>query len=250
MAAFGRPVFENRYMLKTLIFLIAVIAPFQSGMAKSGGTDGGGGSVIQCQLKPEVILTTDENGKAVLGLAYDEKAAQAVMLTHDRKYQLTDLWEAEHGYGPFENHRLNKMMFDDVTPVDEQLNLALGRLKAVNPKFSQAVKGYLKLVKANILPIPQDSYVMLPQDTDIRYMKKGCTLEGFGYYSDRQNNLVIDPAIREKISKIDEAAFFMHEAIYKLLRDQKKETDSWRTRRIVGFLFSEEPYTWKDLWQK
>jgi hypothetical protein len=68
-----------------------------------------------------------------------------------------------------------------------------------------------------------------------------------GSYSDIENTLKIDPKIWNGFSNTDKAAFYFHEAIYKYLRDTEQDRTSWRTRKIVGYLFSLAEYSWEDM---
>ncbi len=255
-APMGRSILETimkKWQIKKATSLTVLFALNAISLAASAGAShGGGGGVINCEIKPAIVMKKDRDGKMKLQVEYDQKAAQDLGLSHGRKYQLTDLWEAEKGYGPFreESHRRGRnlnMMFDNKTTVQNQIVNALKRLAQVNPEFARIVSEKLLIVQQNVISIPEGSYVLPPQDTDIRYLKKGCEVVGLGMYFDIENNLVIDPEVKSSLLKIDEAAFFVHEAIYKALRDTSHVETSWSTRKMVGYLFSEESYTWEDL---
>lgn len=97
-----------------------------------------------------------------------------------------------------------------------------------------------------MMAVKDGEYVIPPEDTDIRFLLIGCRPLGYGVYSDRANNLVYDPKI--KLPIIDLAAFEIHEAVYKYLRVVRKQPQSsWDTRRIVGLMFSTEPFTLREM---
>lgn len=99
-----------------------------------------------------------------------------------------------------------------------------------------------------MFPAPEGNYVLGPDDTDIRFLPKGCLPPiGLGLYSDREDNLIYDKAIMGKLLVIDQAAFEIHEAIYKYLRVSAGARSSWQTRRIVGLIFSDEKFTKAEL---
>ena len=109
------------------ISLLALFA-WAGGTDGAGGRAGGGsagGSVVKCEIEPKIVPKII-NGKIELTIFFDEKRAKEIALSHGRKYQLTELWEAENGYGPFQRRKL-EMMFDDKTPVNFTFNLLGGR---------------------------------------------------------------------------------------------------------------------------
>jgi hypothetical protein len=235
--------FKNKKRISLVMALVILPAI----LVWAGGTDGGGGSAVNCEPRLEIGYEI-VNGKVKVVSKYDP-STEGSALSHDRKYELTDLWEAEYGYGPFRNQK-RKTSFDAVNSTKKQIETALERLESVNPQFGQLTRQAMTVVQANIIQLSDGDEVLPPEDTDIRYMKKGCHLVGLGAYSDRENNLVIDPEVWKALSRTDRAAFLMHEAIYKVLRDTQHDDSSWRTRRIVGYLFSAGTFTWQEAFQQ
>ncbi|MES2856180.1 MAG: hypothetical protein V4692_09965, partial [Bdellovibrionota bacterium] len=157
-------------------------------------------------------------------------------ITNTRDTQLLDLWEAEAGFGPFYLHPIDVVYSED--PVDQQIERAMKRLTGVLPKFGRAVEEALVHVRKNVSPVPKGSYVLVSDDTRVRFLPLGCALVGYGQYSDIEDNLIIDLTVGESVTVTDEAALWVHEAVYKVLRDTKDEPDSYNTRRIVALMFS------------
>lgn len=58
----------------------------------------------------------------------------------------------------------------------------------------------------------------------------------------RDDELVYSKMIWTKMDNVSQAALNVHEAVYKVLRDEYGDKDSVRTRGIVGYLFSDMPY--------
>lgn len=205
----------------------------------SGGQDGGGGGVIRCSK-----LSANSEFQVVLqdGKFLVQKTEPISSLTHDRKYQLADLWEAEYAYGPFEGHPQD-LIFDTTSSEQELISAAMLRLEELDKNFAKQIKVYLQHVEQKMIPVPEGNYVLAPDDTDIRYLPRNCTLLGYGRYSDRLDNLIYDPNIEEELLAVDRAAFKYHEAFYKFLRVRKKQQSSWHSRRMVGLLFSNSKYT-------
>lgn len=55
----------------------------------------------------------------------------------------------------------------------------------------------------------------------------------------KEEELVYSKSIWEKMDSLSQGALNVHEAVYKVLREEYRDTDSVRARKIVGFLFSE-----------
>ncbi|HVK61126.1 MAG TPA: hypothetical protein VM432_06230 [Bdellovibrionales bacterium] len=206
----------------------------------AGGVDGGGGGSITCTI-PDAdsgqVIRTVENGEVVYRYVRTGQVYQSLM-TNGRDFQFLDLWEAETGFGPFFLNQIDIPYNED--SVDTQVDRAMKRLVEVLPELGKKSEIALAHIRKNILPLPDGVVVDEPRDTRIRFKPKECKVVGFALYSDEDDNLAIDPSMKKLVTKTDFAALFIHEAIYKVLRNEQNEQDSWRTRRIVAFLFSNE----------
>jgi hypothetical protein len=214
--------------------------------AQAGGLDGGGsGGVIRCE-DPDgdrsQIIPTIVNGKVEFQIVKKQDLYQSP-ITNGRKFQLTELFEADTGYGPFYNHRLR--VDYNSSPVKDQVLQAVRKLIAINPAFGNEVAKIIERIR--IMPIPENAAVADPVDTAIRFLPVGCKLHGFGDYSDADDNLVLDPTVVKDVATTDIAAIYLHEAIYKVLRSSENAKNSWKTRRMVGLLFSTSMPTWKEM---
>ncbi|MCM2279473.1 MAG: hypothetical protein NDJ89_15465 [Oligoflexia bacterium] len=148
--------------------------------------------------------------------------------------ELVDLWEAERVHGlKIERSAL---------PVERQLEAALKRLGTLNIPFAGDVEKALAKVQAGMVDLPQGTRISPPSDLHNPFLKPGCPLEGMMLYQDESEAVFVDRELFSRLgSNTDIAAALVHEAIYKVLRETQMtpETDSRRTRRIVGCLFAE-----------
>ncbi|WP_413585004.1 hypothetical protein [Bdellovibrio sp. HCB274] len=142
--------------------------------------------------------------------------------------ELLDIWEAN-------NIRGERIVYTSES-VDQQVNLAIGKLMAANPAFGTEVLNAYKIVLANQVNLPPNIALAPPKDANTAYQKPGCTLEGMMLFDDQSNKLYIDRAIFSVLSDTDKAAALMHESVYKVLRSYGDQ-NSIRSRAIVGRLF-------------
>ncbi len=237
--------FYNKINILCLIFS-ATFFYLPKVKAIAGGQDGGGGGVIHCEKTQDSSVDLRfivKDGKKIL-----KKIPKKSFLSNGRKFQFIDLWEAENGYGPFIRQKLT-IPTDNRVSKKIYLENAFQKLGLVNAQLAELIRKYHVYITSRMQPIPPGNYVIPPRDTDIRFLPRGCLPLGFGAYSDREDNLVYDAEIMSKILTIDQAAFEIHEAVYKYLRESKGHASSWKTRHIVGLMFSNEPFTWQDIAQ-
>ena len=175
--------------------------------AHAGVISGGGGGAFVCR----------------------DKATGAVLDS-----ELVDLFEA----------RANnvKVKYDNVTPIKKQVEDAIAKLRIIAPEFGEEVLKAWPEVYAHRAG-SDDTEIDVPTDVDKHYSKKGCKLEGMMYFDDRHQNLVMNHEIFDKQkTKTDFAASYLHESIYKVMRDKELPggRDSVLTRIIVGCLVANQ----------
>jgi hypothetical protein len=149
--------------------------------------------------------------------------------------ELLDLWEANVTH---ENISYSQ------DSVDSQMDSALERLSAMTPYFAHKVKERLSKLPKLISYLPEGMAIAPPKDAEEQFLKEGCALEGVAKYTsspDDHDTLYINPRITAKMSPTDQAALYLHEAIYKVLRDESYDEDSIRTRRAVRMIFGKAP---------
>ncbi len=106
----------------------------------------------------------------------------------------------------------------------------LARLKQVAARFLKADASDRRVVRLRgaILKDTPDS----PEKAWPRV--PGCGLEQIVNYQ-RGEHILINQDLYEKLDLTNQSALIAHEALYSLLRDNAKETNSLRTRRAVGY---------------
>lgn len=195
-------------MKMTVSFLFSVLFVFlfiNSSVFAGTSSTAGGGSVLYCE----------QNGKIWT--------------------ELTDLWEAVY---------LEKFALERSSqPVELQIQQAMTRLKSANLMFYKAVESNYYYVINNKIYLQPPYGLLPPQDVNPIFDIPGCKIDGYMFYDgDRQSVYISQKNDDLLLSNTDRAAGFIHEAIYKTMRDLYGDTNSVRSRRIVGWLFSKESH--------
>lgn len=146
--------------------------------------------------------------------------------------QLLDLYEGSVRFGL-------DLQRAKVAPKDQILDV-LSRIQSPLLK---------KLITQSIVDIV-DNTVFLPNGvgmaslTDLGsdyavFAPEGCNIEPVGFY-ESDGTLKVATSIYNALPKTDRAAFFLHEAIYKLARDLAFKRNSSESRKSVAALFSSD----------
>jgi hypothetical protein len=210
---------KNKIALSAMLMSVIMLTP---GESYSGADGSGGGAGIFCPAS----------------------------VTNQPRVQLLDLYEGRINDGleipesdvPYEEQieaALEKLSFDFSLQID--MKRALGKLKA-NHKFLPPGVG---------IHVPSD----LGEDEAV-VMPTGCVLGAIGYY-ESNGILKISSDAFKSLSETNKAAFWLHEAFYKLIRDiqairsdnghPKKEITAKSTRLFVAQAIARSPS--KDLFQ-
>jgi hypothetical protein len=180
----------------------------------SGGQDGGGGGAYVCRNSDGTI----------------------------KKAMLVDLWEAANTTIKW-NHKTGKLHIpiSNQVPGRDQFNAALEKLVKIDPQFAARVKEEAQAITFNQEMVTKGVSIALPDDLKVGYFPDGCPPEGMMYYDADTENLNIREDIYSKMeSNTEFGAALMHEAIYKVMRDDQRHTSSKASRRLVACLFSDE----------
>lgn len=123
--------------------------------------------------------------------------------------------------------------------VDQQRREAFNKLgKIVSPEFQVYIeKVYVHAISIS-QNLPENISILAPTDINNDLIQTGCTLAGVASYSDEKDRLLIDPRLFSKMPPTDQAALWVHEVVYKALRDLAGDIESTRARKIVAYLFS------------
>jgi hypothetical protein len=188
--------------LMALTLLTAVAIP--SAKAVAGGNEGGGGG--------GAYVCRDSSTHAIISV------------------ELLDLFETRSAG--------NEITFDDVNSVDVQVEGAIAKLKKIFPQFAADTEANWRYIENHKSFGPSDLEIDV-DDAFSNFKKAGCELEGMMYYSDRRQRLIVKGAIFNAQKRPTEyAASYVHEAVYKTMRDDYDETDSDHARQISGCLFA------------
>jgi hypothetical protein len=161
---------------------------------------------------------------------------------------LFDLFEATI---PGEHSEDGLKIIDSTDDVEAQVRVQIAKLeRAVGPRFMERVLNAYKKSKQEAVDVPNGISIAPPTDVNNEFVKTGCDrqIQGVASYNDSKNRLNIDRKLYDRMSKTDQAALWVHEAIYKVLRELTPTQDSRLTRKIIGYLFS-NAQVYPDLFQ-
>ncbi len=156
-----------------------------------------------------------------------------------RWMRVVDLFEAENEFGLSIRESRE---FDPWVLLEERLKEVrenVPELKGILTTNANQLKRALKI-------LPEGTTLTRIDDGVIRVLPSPSTCSGgYLYYGQLANftddgRLLVDGDLwaERALTPLDRAALLLHEMIYKSLRDRKGETNSSRTREIVGYLFS------------
>jgi hypothetical protein len=133
-------------------------------------------------------------------------------------------------------------------PVESQIRAALNKLEAVEPRFAQSAWNAYFELQGSVKQPDAGMALAPPIDAMIRQIPRGCFFAGVAIYRAKEKTLDLDPVVYAQLDATGQAALWVHEAIYKVLRDQRGATDSRAARRLTGRLFSTAPLEgWESL---
>lgn len=195
--------------MKKVILLVAILI---AGLALAGERDTHGGGAIVCRSSEGNVIQSVE---------------------------LLDLWEGR----TFSQYQYPNYTGD----VDSQLKQIFRQMSMyVDFTFLLKLKAYTSKIKneATYIDNPEIA-INPPSDAKNDFIKKGCKLEGFGIFKDEPGQfgkLWVDKSLYQSIDSALPnfliAALFIHEAIYKIMRDETSVMNSVLTRKITANLLS------------
>jgi hypothetical protein len=156
-----------------------------------------------------------------------------------KKTQSFDLYEGRNTY------HLNIPAWDGESTRDQLIDKALEKIEAEHPKFSKQVKKYIDFFKTN-KEDKQDTVLNLVEDRG--YMvAEGCNyiqlVNWVDHFSDVDGNtsegILADLNSIKKLDPLHQAALYVHEGVYRALRENVLTTrDSSLVRKYVAKVFS------------
>jgi len=127
------------------------------------------------------------------------------------------------------------------TPVEAQITNALAKLYVFGKKFGDLVTDSYRVAKLYKMQVPANMSISPPQDAFNDMVLKGCTLVGVAKYNDSIYKLWMDDTVIKTMPPTDQAALWIHESVYKVLRAQLGMTNSTLARKVTAAIFSDEP---------
>lgn len=206
----------NGFVVSIVIFFAPIVHA-----SKDSGEKGNGGGAVVCRDAQNKITSSE----------------------------LLDLWEGKNS--PYRaSSRLT--ILDDPALAPGQLNQpsqhsqidrALKKLaRLAGQRYSDRVRESIAIARRNVTLVPADVGIMPPPDAKNSFIKKGCRPEGVALYDDRTETLFLDQEIFDAMSPTSQAALWVHEGLYRLLRRDAKVTDSIRARILTAYLFSSDEF--------
>lgn len=125
-------------------------------------------------------------------------------------------------------------------PYEVQILERLEKLRPDYPLFVEKVLRTLRSIESGKVVDAIPGSLAPPTDVNNEIMKPGCTLVGVAIYNDQLQRLRLDRSLLKRMSQTDQAALWLHEAIYKVFREGGA-TDSRLARYVVAAIFAEEP---------
>jgi hypothetical protein len=196
-------------MRKLTFLMVALQIATAVPAAYSGHETGHGGGVVVCR---------DSQGKV-------------------QSAELLDFWEASALNG------LTIIRKND--PVDQQIREAIERLTRWKPSLGKEVHKTYEDLQNIRRDVPEGVAVTPPTDADLDLIKEGCALEGVAKYVKKYPDpaiLYMNPRLLAELPKSDQAALWLHEAIYKVFRQKYSAKDSTQARRFASLLFSDQSF--------
>jgi len=159
------------------------------------------------------------------------------------KAYLFDLWEATIPtiYTP-EGLHISEYEGSVKDLVEKKLNLMRTIDDEGYADYVSKVKENYELARSIAKPLPkmaQPLILPIPLDLGQAFTREDCKLRGLISWDDESNRIFYDGPLYSQLSTTHKAAMWIHEAVYKTLRDIKWVSYSSETRRIVSYLFSD-----------
>lgn len=122
---------------------------------------------------------------------------------------------------------------------ETQFENAIKRLRKADPYFANLVEEAKESIFAKRNPLKAGTEIQ-PDDSGAMYTPKGMELKGMMLVNPDTGNIDVREDLFSVLeTQTDVAAAWMHEAIYKVLRERGDVKTSRTTRRLVGCLFAE-----------
>ncbi len=173
-------------------------------------------------LMPIVSIAGNEGHGGISVVCRNGGAIQSI--------ELLDMYEAR------EIHGLNVLASSK--PVREQFREVLDKNLVDYPEDAQILLDKTEFYFQKAQPISTGSKLVLTNDAFPIALPIGCQFEQVAVV-DTYGTLFVDTNLLKAMSNQNQAALYLHEAIYSLARQNVHATSSISTRKAVGMLFSD-----------
>lgn len=155
--------------------------------------------------------------------------------------KLYDLWEA--GVPRLLSKSGLRISYSKAA-VDLQVEKAIVRLEQANPSFGERLRWEVDFFYKHRAGMPSGTKISPPKDLDSVLVDSNCKeIAGLARWLDEKNIVYVDEALFKSLkTNTDRAALIVHEAIYRVLREQDHAhslNSSFPARLIVAYLFSD-----------
>jgi hypothetical protein len=152
--------------------------------------------------------------------------------------ELYDIYEGQARYG--------YIIKPSSLSVDEQINNTIGKIKKANPYIARNFEEQIKYLKnGHMLLRAKVKLTPIIDDANILLVDEGCAYKQLANWDEVSGNLLVNKDYFDRMNNLNKAAFYTHEALYKVGRDldllpieQDGNTTSDTVRRMVGEIFS------------
>jgi hypothetical protein len=164
-------------------------------------------------------------------------AGMLICPTLTPKAQLFDLWKASY-IPPVE-----KTDRSGSASMEERVEQALVKLAQYDAPFAALVRAQYNRTRepGRVQPLKEDVLLKFPRDSLMDHTCKDAEEHGLARWYDDTDLIDLDTRLYVLLDPIDQAALWIHESVYKVLRMRENVGDSLRAQRITGLLFSSKP---------
>jgi hypothetical protein len=156
-----------------------------------------------------------------------------VHVCQDGRIEVYDIYEGFTRYNltPTKNRKT----------ADEYLAKAVSKIRSQYPGVGYRVEKYVDyLRKEGHFLIRNNLNLYLIEDADILVTDVGCRYQQLANWDDRSENVLVKNEFFQRLDALNQAAIFLHEAVYKVARNYYNESNSDESRRIVAEALSDE----------
>lgn len=154
-----------------------------------------------------------------------------------------DIYEGRVRYGI----NIDQFMNTDAPKI--QIERAMKRIKDIDLKFYKKLKDTVEYVFENVIVLPDHVGMGVPLDVGTDFPPllpisdaENCALMATAYWG-TDNKIYLSKEILFRMNRLDQASVYLHEALYKMARDTSDAKDSFRTRKMVAYILSENSLT-------